>query len=163
MGGDSAQPSGDPFREGGAEEVLSLAEEVVRIGKRKIETGLVRVSVTTQTAEEVVRETLRSRKAEVERVPLGHEVTEAPQTRQEGDVLVVPVVEEILVIEKRLILKEEIRLRFVDTETAVEQSVQRRVQRATVERLPPHDATASSPGTVEGVGHITNNSEESAR
>jgi uncharacterized protein (TIGR02271 family) len=163
LGGDPAQPSGDLLRKGGAEEVIPLAEEVVRVSKQRVETGRVRVSLTTQTAEEVIRETFRSRRAEIERVPLGHEVTEAPQTRQEGEVLVVPVVEEVLVVEKRLVLKEEIRLRFIDTETAVEQPVQRRVQHAAVERLPPQDAAATSPGTAEWTGHTTDNSKESAR
>ena len=135
------------------EQVLSLAEERLLVSKLTVETGRIRVSTTTETAEEVVREILRTRRAEVERLPLGHEVEEAPPTRQEGDVLVVPVVEEILVVVKRLVLKEEIRLRFVDTETVVEQPVERRIQRATIERLPPQQAAAPSPGTVEWTGN----------
>ena len=150
---DAALATAGELTEGGVEEILFLAEERLLVGKRIVETGRVRVSTTTETAEELVRETLRTRRAEVERVPLGHEVEVAPQIRQEGDVLVVPVVEEILVVERRLVLKEEIRLRFVDTEMAVEHSVERRIQRATVERLPPHEAAAPSPGTVEWTGN----------
>jgi stress response protein YsnF len=146
--GDAASPSGN---QGGAEPVeqaLPLAQEVLQVGKRTVETGRVRVSVTTETAEAVVRKTLRTRRAEVERVALGHEVREVPQTREEDGVLVIPVVEEILVVEKRLVLKEEIRLRFVDTEETVEQAVERRVQRATVERTPPQEAGEPAPGTA---------------
>jgi stress response protein YsnF len=129
--------------------MIPLAEEVLQVGKRTVETGRVRVSVTTETAEEIVRQTLRTRHAEVERITLGHEVREMPQTREEDGLLVVPIVEEILVIEKRLVLKEEIRLRFVDTGDTVEQSVERRVQHATVERLPPSDkAVEPAAGTV---------------
>jgi len=127
-----------------AEMVIPLGEEVLRVGKRQVETGKVRVSLTTETVEEIVRESLRTRRAEIERVPMDQEVTAAPQTRQEGDVLIIPVVEEILVIERRLVLKEEIRLRFVDGEQPVEQSVARRVQSAMVERIPA-DLTASLP------------------
>ena len=146
----------------GTEEILPVLEERLRIGKRTVETGRLRVAVTTETAEEILRETLRTRRVEIERVPFGHEVAEAPQTRQEGDVLVVPVVEEILVVEKRLVLREEIRMRFIDTETAVEQPVERRVQRATVERLPPREAP-SPPGTVEWTGNNADISKEDPR
>lgn len=120
-----------------AEDILPLVEERLVVGKRQVESGRVRISLTTEAVAETVRETLRGRHAEVERIPFGHEVTQAPQTRQEGDVLIVPVVEEILVIEKRLVLKEEIHLRFIDSETVVEQAVERRVQHAKVERLQP--------------------------
>ena len=117
--------------------VLPLAEEMLRVGKRTVETGRVRVSLRTDTVEETVRERLRGRRAEVERVPMGHRVDAVPETREENGVLVIPVVEEVLVVEKRLVLREELRLRFIDEERVAEQRVERRVQRATVERLPP--------------------------
>ncbi|TPG44309.1 DUF2382 domain-containing protein [Roseomonas nepalensis] len=91
---------------------------------------------------------MRSRHAAVEHVPIGREVSELPVTRQEGNVIIVPVVEEVLVVTKKLVLKEEIHLRFVDSEESVEQLTQRRVQRATVERLVPEQA-ASPAGTAE--------------
>jgi stress response protein YsnF len=142
---------------GTTEEVVPLVEERMRVEKRTVETGRVRVSLSTETTEEIMRETLRSRSVEVERVELGHEVTEMPRTRQEGDVIIVPVVEEILVIEKRLVLKEEIHLRLVESETAVEERAVRRVQQATVERQAPQstsssgaeDSSANSKGTVK--------------
>lgn len=125
-----------------------MVEGVLRLSKRTVETGRVRVSLTTETVEETLRETLRSRRTEIERVPVGREVSEVPATRQEGDVLIVPVVEEELVVVRRLVLKEEIRLRLVDSEENVEQPVERRVQRATVERLAPEQATSSA-GAIE--------------
>lgn len=140
--------SGSLLTTGRTEEVIPLVEEIVHLGKRTAETGRVRVSLTTETVEETLRETLRSRRAEIERVPLGREVSEAPATRQEGNVIIVPVVEEVLVVVRRLVLKEEIRLRLIDSEESVEQPTQRRVQRATVERLLPEQASAPA-GMVE--------------
>jgi len=46
----------------------------------------------------------------VERVPVNRLVDQMPETRQDGDVLIVPVVEEVLTIQKRLLLKEEVRI-----------------------------------------------------
>ncbi|MBO1075584.1 DUF2382 domain-containing protein [Roseomonas marmotae] len=115
--------------------VLPLSEEKIHVGKRLRESGRVRVSVRTETVEEVVRETLRSRSAEVTRVPVGQEVDQLPVTREEDGVVIIPVVEEVLVVVKKLFLKEEIHLRFHENEENVEQVVERRVQNSVVERL----------------------------
>jgi stress response protein YsnF len=91
------------------EVVLPLVEEALRVGKRRVETGRVRVSVSTDIEEQVVRETLRSERAEFERVPIDRELAvgePAPAMRQEPDgTVVVPVLEEVLVVERRLVLR----------------------------------------------------------
>ncbi len=51
--------------------------------------------------------------------------------------MIYPVVEEVLVVEKRLILKEEIRLVRQRSSEHFEQDVMVRSTEATVERLPP--------------------------
>jgi len=123
------------------EVVLPLVEENLLVGKRRVETGRVRVSVNTEIQEQVVRETLRSERTELERVAIGRELAQgepAPTMRQEPDgTVVVPVLEEVLVVERRLVLKEEIRMRLVAVDEAVEQPMTVRRQRASVERLPP--------------------------
>ncbi len=133
------------------EMVLPLIEEALRVGKRRVETGRVRVSVATDTEERLVRETLRSERVEVERVTVDRELAAgepAPLARREADgTLVVPVLEEVLVIERRLVLREEIRLRTIAAEDTVEQPVTLRRQRAKVERLPP--AAAAVPADLE--------------
>jgi stress response protein YsnF len=64
---------------------------------------------------------------------------------EEGDTLVVPIVEEVAVVVKRLVLREEVRLRFAPTERPFEQAVDVRRQRAAVERVPP----GTDPPTTE--------------
>lgn len=121
--------------------VLPLIEEALRVGKRRVETGRVRISVGTEQEERLVSETLRSEHAAVERIPIGRELTEgeaAPIVRRDADgTLVVPILEEILVVERRLVLREELRLRVSSTEETVEETVTLRRQRAVVDRLPP--------------------------
>jgi len=143
---------------GRTEEVIPLVEEVLRLSKRTVETGRIRVSLTTETVAETLRETLRSQRTEIRRVPVGREVSEVPATRQEGDVTIVPVVEEELVVVRRLVLREEIRLRRVDSEESVERPVERRVQRATVERLLP--GQASTPAGAVGWTDNTKGSQQ---
>jgi stress response protein YsnF len=124
------------------ETVIPFAEEMVAVSKREVETGRVQVALTTEAETVIARETLRGRRVEVERVPVGRTLPEGdppPQSWEEGDTLVIPVVEEVAVVVKRLVLREEVRLRFVATETPFEEEVTVRRQRATVDRT-AHDA-----------------------
>jgi stress response protein YsnF len=121
------------------ETVIPVAEETIAISKRQVEVGQVRVSLTTDVEQMVARETLRGRQVEVERVAVGRTLAEGetpPQTREEGDTLIIPVIEEMAVVVKRLVLREEVRLRFVQTDVPFEQEVGVRRQQATVERIP---------------------------
>lgn len=119
-------------------EIIPLREERLTVGRRVVETGRVRVHLSTTTEDAAVREVLRQDRVEVERVPVGREVAAAPAVREEEDgaVLVVPVLEEVLVVERRLVLKEELRIRRVSSSRTSEQTVPLRRQTATVERLP---------------------------
>ena len=116
-------------------EVLPLVEEELRVDKRSVATGKVRVRSVVDTVEEIARADLKEERVEVTRVPIDREVEAAPPTRTEGDVTIVPVMEEILVVEKRLVLKEELHIRRrVSTET-VETPITLRKERAVVERV----------------------------
>lgn len=144
--------------ETGAARTMPLLEERLLVGRRVVETGRVRIRLSTETEDAVVRETLRSERVEVDRVPIGREVAAAPATREEedGTVLVVPVVEEVLVTERRLVLKEELRIRRVSTASVSEQTVPLRRQTATVERLPARlGADPQSNGRRDGAGDPT--------
>jgi stress response protein YsnF len=124
------------------ETVILLAEEGIAVSRHEVETGRVRVALTTDTETVVLRETLRGRRVEVERVPVGRMLPEGeavPQSREEGDTLVVPAVEEVAVVVKWLVFREEVRLRFVPTEARFEEAVAVRRQRATVEHVAPAD------------------------
>lgn len=143
----------------GASQIIPLLEERLVVGRREVETGRVRVHLTTTTEDAAMHEVLREERVEIQRVPaVGREVTATPAVREEEDgaVLVVPVMEEVLVVERRLVLKEELRIRRVSTSRTSEQTVPLRRQTATVERVP-----AQSDGELEpharphGAGDMT--------
>ncbi len=119
------------------DEKLSLIEEQLVIDKRAVRDGRVRVSTKTEFVTEKAEARLDSENVEVTRVPIGREVQEAPSVRTDGDVTIVPVMEEILVVEKRLMLVEEIHIRRLATTEDVSIPVELRKQRATVERTDP--------------------------
>ena len=118
-----------------AGEVLPLLDEELRVEKRSVATGKVRVRSFADTVEEVARATLADERVDVTRVPVGREVEAAQSVRTEGEVTIVPVMEEVLVVEKRLVLKEELHIRRSVTQENVEVPVTLRKQRAVIERL----------------------------
>ncbi|ANY83289.1 hypothetical protein BB934_32125 (plasmid) [Microvirga ossetica] len=122
-----------------SEEVVPLAEEIATIAKRQVVTGRVRVQTLTDTVEELAHAEVQRESVEVTRVPIDKVVETAPAIRTDGDVTILPIVEEVLVVEKRLVLKEELHIRRrIETE-AVEVPVTLRKQRAVIERLDPDD------------------------
>jgi stress response protein YsnF len=121
-----------------ANTVLPIVEEELQVGKRRIESERIQVRMLTDLAEELVRQELAGEHLEVERVPMDLLIepgSDLPRIRTEGSVTIFPVLEEVVVVEKRLRLKEEVRItKRVTTETT-ETPIMVRKQRAIVERL----------------------------
>jgi stress response protein YsnF len=69
-----------------------------------------RVDEKVEQREVVLDELLKSEDIIVERVPVGAIVKEAPPPRQEGDTLVIPLVEEEIFVKRRLVVREEVRI-----------------------------------------------------
>jgi uncharacterized protein (TIGR02271 family) len=90
---------------------IPLAEERVSVTKREVETGRLRIQVSVEERQEAVPVELSHDEVEVERVPVNKAVSQLPSVRLEGSTTIIPVVEEIVVVEKRLILVEEIHVR----------------------------------------------------
>lgn len=90
-----------------------VMEEDVKVGKRVVDTGRgVRIHKTVTEREQMLDQPLLQDRLDVEHVQIGRVVAESdqPQMRYEGDTLVVPVLEEVLVVQKQLLLKEEVRI-----------------------------------------------------
>ena len=124
--------------EAGGEVVLREVEERLSVGKRVRETGRVRVTRRVDAHTEVADEPLRRERVEVERVPVGRYVEAAEAVRDEGGVTVIPVYEEVLVVQKRLRLKEEVRITKRVEEAREPQEVTLRRATVEVERLDPN-------------------------
>ena len=90
---------------------IPLVEERVQVTKREVETGRLRIQVKVEERQDEVEVELAHEEVEVERVPVNRAVTELPSVRLEGSTTIIPVVEEVVVVEKRLFLVEEIHVR----------------------------------------------------
>lgn len=116
--------------------VLPLLVEDVAVSRRRVETAVVRVATVTQTRDQVVTEPLEHERIEVERVAVCRFVEFVPPVREDGDVTIMPVMEEVIVVERRLFLKEEVHIRRVRTTDRHTETVQLREQKAVVTRTP---------------------------
>ena len=115
---------------------VQLASEQAVVVKDEVETSRVRVTTHVDEREELIRAALRHEDVLVERVAIGRVVDVAPELRMEADVLVYPVMEEVLVVEKRLVLKEELRISRRSSIETVERPVTLRSERVEVSRTP---------------------------
>jgi uncharacterized protein (TIGR02271 family) len=124
---------------------IPVVREEVVVGTREVERGGVRVHKRVEEREETAAQPTQREDVEVERVPIGRAIEAAPEVRQEGDTLIIPVIEEMLVVQKQLVLKEEIRItkrRYTETE---EVRVVLREEQVDIEQL---DETDRPPGAA---------------
>ena len=114
--------------------VIPVLREELLVGKEVRQTGTVRVKKTVHEIQELVRENLLSEKAQVTRVPKNEAIQSAPPIRTEGDEVIIPVVEEVLVVTKQLRLVEEIRISKSQVTTPYEEQVTLLGEEVTIER-----------------------------
>ena len=114
--------------------VLSLAEEVLSVDKQSVLSGAVQLRTETEVIEENLRVSLDSQTVELTRIAVNKIIDAAPAIRTEGDVTIIPIIEEVAVVQKQLILKEELHIRRRTATQQAEVPVTRRKQRAVVER-----------------------------
>jgi uncharacterized protein (TIGR02271 family) len=127
--------------------VIPVMQEELDVRTRRVETQSgVRVSKTVDEREEVVDEPLTKEEVEVERVSMNVPVDAPSGVRYEGDTMIIPIFEEIVVVEKRLILKEEIRVTRRRENIRAAQRVTLRREMANVERIEDTRARANRAG-----------------
>lgn len=124
--------------------IVPLHAEELTVAKRRVVTGRARVSTITREQEKLVEGLLARDRVEIERTPIGKPLEHVPAVREEGDTLVIPVVEEVLVVRRCLVLKEEIRVRRVHETARHQERVQLRKQDAFITRFPAQEEAAES-------------------
>ncbi len=135
----SKSPSAGYTSEGqSADESISIpvAREELELSKKIVETGTVRIRKVVREQEEWIDQPLLREEVEVKRVSVNRVIEEPVAMRYEGDLLIVPVLEEMLLIQKQWVLKEELHISRRVVETHNPQRVVLRSEEAIVEREP---------------------------
>lgn len=128
---------------GEAPVVVALVAEELDVRRRRLETGVVRITKTVSARDEVVDEPTVREEAHIERVPVNRLVDAPVPVRYENDTMVLSLLEEVLVVEKRLMLTEEVRVTRRQTEVREPQTVTLRREDVSVERI--ESASPSQP------------------
>lgn len=116
---------------------IPVVRETATIATRRVVTGRVRVETLTEEVEEVLPAELSRSEVEVIRVPVGRRIEAMPEISESGDLTVIPVVEERLVVTRELYLREEIHVRRVERRETVDVPVATRRQIVRIDRLSP--------------------------
>lgn len=116
------------------EEILHLAEEKLTVTREKVLDSHVTIRRQTTTHNEPVSLMLRRENVEVTHVPKNERIASMPEIREEGGVLIVPVVEEEVEVIRRLVLKEELHIRRTEEQVPWEESVPLRKQHVEIDR-----------------------------
>ena len=132
--------------------VLPVIEETLAVETRPVETGRVRIRKVVHEREELVDEPLLREEVTIERVPVNRVVEGPIPVRSEGDTMIVSVLEEVLVVETRLLLTEELRITRRQTETHRPVPVTVRREDVTVERVDRERHEPHSQGQEESHG-----------
>jgi uncharacterized protein (TIGR02271 family) len=132
--------------------VLPVIEETLAVETRPVETGRVRIRKVVHKREELVDEPLVREEVTIERRPINRVVEGPLPVRYEGDTMIISLLEEVLVVETRLLLTEEVHITTRRTETRRPVTVTVRREDVTVERVDRERNEPNDPGQEESHG-----------
>ena len=112
-----------------------VIEEQPDVRKRRVDRAVVRVHRHVREQQKQIDVPLMSEEIKVERVPADRVVDEMEPPRTEGDVTIIPVYEEVLVVQRKYRVREEIRLTRVQTQRPSHHTVTLRRHEVEIERV----------------------------
>lgn len=125
--------------------IIPVIQEQLVIDKQVIETGKVRVRKTVSEETASLNIPLIQETYDVQRVPAQQVMDNPPGVRYEGDTIVVPVMREIIIVEKKYELIEEVRLTRRTTAIPHVQEITLLKEHVQVERIQLDDAGRRNP------------------
>lgn len=120
--------------------VIPVIAEEARVGKREVETGIVRLHKTVSARREHLDVPLLRDVVDVRRVAKNDFIETPHEVRTEGETTIVPVMEEVLVLERRLLLKEELHITRRQEKHHEQHEVELRREDVRIERIDPRES-----------------------
>jgi stress response protein YsnF len=118
---------------------VPITEEVISVNTRAIETGRgVRIHKTVHTQPVIIDETLAHEEVDVRRVTVDRTLNQSeplPSTRYEGEIMIIPVFEEVLLVERRMRLKEELHVTRIRREQPYSETIMVKTEQVSIERF----------------------------
>lgn len=126
--------------------VIPVIEEQVKIDKQVIESGVVRILKNVHEEEVTVNIPVLHEEHDIKRVPVNEYLeVPPPPIRYEGETMIIPILREEVVIQKRIVLVEELHITKRQVETNEPQQVMLRKEEVTVDRIANPGVSQQSP------------------
>lgn len=120
--------------------VIPVAQEEAEFVRERVATGSVQVRKTVHERMALIDEPMLHDEVDIEHVAINRPVEAPEPPREEGDVLIIPVYEEVITVQRQWVLKEEVRLRRREVQTRHREKVPLRTEEVVVERRGPDSA-----------------------
>jgi len=113
---------------------LNILQEEANIDKKIVESGKVYIHKKVQETDEEISVPVSHESVTIKKVTVNKYVDVAPLVRNEGNTTIIPVIKEVLVIEKKLLLVEEVHVIKEVIEKTEEHTIPLRKEEIEVER-----------------------------
>lgn len=135
------------------EVVIPVVKEELKTDAMPVETGGVRITKHVHSHDELVQQELRTGRVDVKRVTANRPVQGPLPVRRSGNTLIVPVVSEVVRVEREWVLTEEIYLTQHEDVKTVQQAVPVKEESVTAERLDGQGNIVQSIEPQSGMQH----------
>jgi uncharacterized protein (TIGR02271 family) len=129
------------------EHVVPVINEELHADAIPVQTGGVRVTKHVEGHDEILEQELRRGRVEIKRVKTDRVVDGPQQVQRVGGTLVIPIVSEVLRVEKQWVVTEEIHVTQIEETETVQQKVRVNQEQAQIERLDEHGNVVSTVDT----------------
>lgn len=128
--------------------IIPVIEERFRVDKETVESGKVIISKKVHESVETIDIPVTNEQVHVDRVEINQYVdTAPPAVRQEGETTIIPILKEELVVQKKLLLVEEIRITRKQVRTTTSRQDTLRKEEVVVSRRSNDTPAENKPGS----------------
>jgi uncharacterized protein (TIGR02271 family) len=127
-------PSSDVTGQDTESNIIPIVQEELVVRKEQVESGKVRLHITTQYQEEAITEPVYQESISIERIPINRVIDTPANIRYEDNKTIVPLMKEVIVVQKQLMLTEEIHISKTRTKSHDTQTVTLRREEVQIEK-----------------------------
>jgi uncharacterized protein (TIGR02271 family) len=116
--------------------VIPVIEEHLTVDKKEVETGRVTISKKVHSEQQVIDIPVVEEEVDVQRIPFNQYIESTPPAvRYEGEKTIIPILKEVLVVEKKLVLVEEVHITRKQNHSKISQQETLRQEEIIVNRV----------------------------
>ena len=116
--------------------VIPVIEEHLTVDKKEVKTGRVTISKKVHSEQQMIDIPVVEEEVDVQRIPFNQYIENTPPAvRYEGEKTIIPILKEVLVVEKKLVLVEEVHITRKQNHSKISQQETLRQEEIIVNRV----------------------------